>query len=120
MTVIGSHSYVQFQVSASIVVDGVENEGERSQVTSDSTVFVPTPSEFVNIIIPKCHLCLSVSLFVCLSVHADLPVPGNIRVSEFTNTSVKLVWNYPSQNFHVPILNFKVYKLELSVIPLVV
>ncbi len=45
MTVVGSHSNVHFQVSAVVVVDGVENEGARSEVTEDSTVFVPSPSK---------------------------------------------------------------------------
>lgn len=39
---------VSFQVSASVEVDGVENEGERSEITSDSTVFVPSASKYYN------------------------------------------------------------------------
>ena len=44
MTVSGRHSDVQFQVSATVMINEVENEGERSEVTVDSTVFVPNPS----------------------------------------------------------------------------
>ncbi len=45
ISVVGSHSSVQFQVSAVIVVDGVEIEGDKSEITSESTVFVPVASE---------------------------------------------------------------------------
>lgn len=48
MNVTGSHSYVEFQVSATIIVDGEEDEGERSPITSDSTVFVPSPSKLIK------------------------------------------------------------------------
>ena len=44
ITVPGAHSNVQFQVSATVEVDETEDEGERSEITSDSTVFVPSPS----------------------------------------------------------------------------
>ena len=45
ITITGTHSDVDFQVSATVIVDGSENEGERSEVTSESTVFVPNPSK---------------------------------------------------------------------------
>ncbi len=51
MTVSGSHSNVQFQVSATVIVNGMENEGERSEVTGDSTVFVPNPSKICQYVI---------------------------------------------------------------------
>ena len=48
MTVSGTHSDVQFQVSAIVVVNGMENEGDRSEVTMDATVFVPNPSKLLT------------------------------------------------------------------------
>lgn len=45
ITITGTHSDVEFQVSATVIVDGSENEGELSQVASESTVFVPNPSK---------------------------------------------------------------------------
>lgn len=52
VTVTGKHSDVQFQVSATVMVNGMENEGERSEVTLDSTVFVPNPSKLF--FVPSC------------------------------------------------------------------
>lgn len=45
VTVTGTHSDVEFQVSATVIVNEMDNEGERSEVTGDSTVFVPDPSK---------------------------------------------------------------------------
>ena len=50
ITVAGSHSYVQFQVSAVIEVDDTEIEGKRSAVTDESTVFVPVSGMFFQLI----------------------------------------------------------------------
>lgn len=45
MTVPGSHTDVQFQVSATVEINSVEVEGELSEITSYSTVFVPSPGK---------------------------------------------------------------------------
>ena len=46
MTIPGNHADVQFQVSATVEVDGVENEGELSEITTESIVFVPSAGKF--------------------------------------------------------------------------
>ena len=51
MTVTGSHSNFHFQVSATINVYGVYIEGERSQISQSSTVFVPVDRKSINFII---------------------------------------------------------------------
>ena len=45
ISVVGSHSNVYFQVSAVIEVNGVDIEGEKSEITSESTIFVPVAGE---------------------------------------------------------------------------
>lgn len=85
-------------------VNGEENEGERSEISRDSTVFVPSPSASPAALGCLDDLIVSCMHFCC----ADLPVPQNLRVTAFSNASVALAWNYPIQDFYVPILSFKV------------
>lgn len=62
MTVSGRHSDVQFQVSATVMINEVENEGERSEVTVDSTVFVPNPSRLQTAQSISCYLLYAVGV----------------------------------------------------------
>ena len=95
--------YYSFQVRASNLINRVQNYGELSQVTPQSTVFVPSrgkQNQTTNIM----QQGIVINFSFC---HEDLPIPRNVQVTDTTNSTATLTWDYPEQPYD-PITNFKV------------
>ena len=97
ITLVGHSITYQFHVSASVIVDQTPNEGELSAITVNTTLFVPEPGiAYTTLLIVIDHVIV-VNACCCefYSQIAGLPTPLGIHITESTNASISLMWNYP-------------------------
>lgn len=119
ITVRNSEVFYMFQVRASNLVNEIQNHGEFSEVTSESTVFVPSggnltcqwlqllTSSFSTV---TCFMLISkvlTHLLTYIHLLLDLPVPRNVQFVQSTNSTASLTWDYPTPP-HDPIIRFQV------------